>query len=318
MMVSSPTAAGFSANLLRKACVANTIITFHQGGIKETSKVLNVAEMQDKKIALFLESTPFHPIDRHWPDQPADRGTLKMLKNNRSFTVIECENLAVNNETYEVILSKSVPKGEKGLWNFVVGHIVESDDMDPESFIGAEIDAEVDENYRKQLCLQHTASHLIALAMNQATKSFWSKSVISKDSLGSPSFDQEALEATSIFEDRAEDLFRFGTSLKKKFGFKAEELFKNLQKVEDEVNETIKRWIEKPSKVEILAEGKFLHSTRTWQCELPAGIAKMFCGGSHVKDLSAFDSINYKLEVRQDGKDKKIFGTSKAIASANY
>lgn len=307
----------FCGTLVRKASTVSTIVTFPKGEIRGASRVLNVATSQDKRIALLLESTPFHPVDRHWPDQPADKGSLSFLGNGKTFNVIDCEILASNIETGEVIIGKDVPKAEKSKWNFIVGHIIESDDTDPASLIDSEVMAEVDATYRKQLCLHHSASHLAAFALNLATRGYWSKDA-SKDTLGSPNFDQLAMESSFIHADRCEDTYRFGTTIKKKNGLKVEEIFKDVAKIQDQVNETLRGWLSNQSKVEILTEGgNKLNDTRKWHCELPVGTAEMPCGGTHVSSLSEIASIDYTLNVVTEGKEKKLFASARAKATDN-
>lgn len=299
--------------LVKSNISASTLVTFPQGGLSGKSKVLDVAKVVNGKIALFLETTPFHPVDRKWPDQPADRGTLTLTESGKKFKVEECEIFAIHQKTHEIIPSINVPRAEKDQWNLIVGHIIDPLDLSPESFIECTVNADVDEPYRRQLSLHHTASHLVAFALNVATKDFWTKNPPQKDSVGSPDLDKLTIEKSLIYPDRSEDFYRFGKSIGKK-GLQVLQLVGKLKEVERKVNELLKEWIAKSNKVELLSKNGFrLDDTRIWHCELPVGTAEMPCGGTHMSDLSRFDKIEYRLSEGESGADeKRLIATTRA------
>lgn len=287
-----------------------TKVTYPQGGLKGASLLLAYAHLADNKLALFVGETPFHPVDSRWPDQPADHGSLK-LKNKR-VNILDSRILAVKGQ--EIKENKDVGRNDAG-WQRVVGHIIDAHDIEEVEICfndKVEIEIDVDADFRQSLCLQHTACHLAALALNIAAKDFWKKTLKDQelDTLKNGNFDQKAIERSSIFTDRAEDYYRIGSSLKKLFN--VEGFLQNLPQIEKKVNALIAEWIATGAAVEVTAEeGRAVTDKRMWLCNLPLGTATIPCGGTHVQALSCFKSIQYSLE-RRDSKDIGVLAITKA------
>jgi alanyl-tRNA synthetase len=55
-----------------------TIVTYPGGATSETTSVIGVFDVEDNHTVVVTEATPFHPLDPWWPDQPSDRGLLKV------------------------------------------------------------------------------------------------------------------------------------------------------------------------------------------------------------------------------------------------
>lgn len=301
-------------SLCTKAISASTCITFSQGETRGASKILDVAHSGNGKIVMILDKTPFHPVDGIWPDQPADIGIVKIFA--RIFAVQDCQVFAVHKETQEIKISKDVPRKDKGSWHYVVGHIISPEEIEPESFIGQEVEVEVEKSFRDKISLHHSASHLAAFAFNLATKGYWTKEAPKKDSLGSPNIDQLAIDTSLIFADHCEDRYRFGQSIKKK-GLKVEQLFAELDTIQNRVDELLKQWLATSADVAIHREGEALDDRRIWSTELPQGLAEMPCGGTHVNTLSAFQEIQYKLQkIEEPGNQEKIlFAITRALSA---
>lgn len=291
-------------------------VLFPSGAVSAKTKITGAIKLLDNRIALLLSETPFHPVDADWPDQPADRGFLKFV--NRELVVKNCQIFAIAKDDQEVKekTKANIPRDQKERFVSVVGHVVDLDESEVGELFNAEVNAEVDQEYRKQLNLHHTACHLAALALNLATKSYWIKNEAAKDSLGSSNLDQEAMDTSFIFENRSEDSYRFGTSIKKKKGLQTEKLISDLRTIEAEVNETLKKWISKSSEVKILTEGPFLDDRRTWNCTLPEGEATMPCGGTHLENLDEIATIEYSITKQDKEKELYLLATTRAISKS--
>ncbi|MDE3055669.1 MAG: metal-dependent hydrolase [Verrucomicrobiota bacterium] len=297
-------------NLLRGAIVESSRVTFPGGAVTGESKVLDVAMLVGGKIALLLEETPFHPVDATWPDQPADRGMIQLKGGERTFPVEDCQIFGVHKETKDLAEMAKVPGKEKQNWFAVVAHIINPQELEAGSFLEETVVANVDAVYRNALNTHHTGCHMAAAALNQATHSYWSKGGARQDSLKAWDLDHEAMDTSMIFENRSEDLYRFGKSIKKK-GLQTEQLFSDLEKVQQAANDFLAQWVASGAPVAIQAAGPHLDDTRTWHCNLPDGReVKMFCGGSHLPSLSKIAAIQYNLEPLTVDGEKKLKATT--------
>lgn len=301
-------------SLIRGSILSSTAVIFPYRKLESTSKILDVARISMKNAALFLEETSFHPVDMNWPDQPADKGVL--LIGEKELNVVDCKIFGVHKENKSIIEAREIPRGEKANWYYTVGHIVEIKEEDPGFFLDKEVVAKVDSVFRFQLSLHHTCCHLAAFALNFVTKEFWSKDLnaSNRDTLGSPNFDQLAMDRSLIFPDHSEDIYRFGKSIKKK-GLQTEEIMLNLEHIQERVNMLLDEWLKTKSKVDILCEGPYLDSRRVWRCELIQGIAELPCGGTHISDLSIIKQIKYSLKIISDEstKEKKLMAITEAL-----
>ncbi len=298
--------ASAAMNLTRRGICASTAVTFPSGAVRGTSKVVDLARISEEKIAILLEQTPFHPVDKSWPDQPADKGRFILTSSGKSLEVLDCQIFAVHKETQEVRESCDVPKADRKNWHFTVAHVIDSNEVEVDSLIDTEVSTEVDQLLRERLSLHHSACHLAAFAFNYATREFWSKTLSRVDSLGTPNLDQLAMNTSFIYPDRSEDSYRFGQSIKKA-GLQVDRLFSALPAVQDRVNDLLAEWIKTGKKITVETVGPGLDDTRTWQCELPLGMARLPCGGTHVTALSAFGGIQYQIGIDDTSlKEKRL------------
>ncbi len=271
----------------------DTIVTFPTSATTGTATVLHVEPLgtqadefdSDARFAVLLDSTPVHPVDAGWPDQPADRGTLEW--NGGAAVIADGVVAATDGESLH--LGKDIPvrKGTEG-WAFVVAHLVT--DAPP---VGKVVTVEVDAKFRRALSLGHTGCHLASLALNRAMTGRWSKEV-RPDALGVPNFDAEANDTSRILERGSLDTYRLGKSLRKK-GFSTEGIAEALSGIESEVNATLATWVAENAPVRIDREGDGLTDRRYWVCALAAGEARIACGGTHTESLGELGSLRVTL-----------------------
>lgn len=322
--ITPPLAASVSSvarrSLFKGIVNSSSLITYHLGETESACTVIDLVEGPGHAMTLFLDKTPFHPVDPHWPDQPADIGALQIQ--DIAFNVIDCRILGVHKESKEIRETTDIAKKEKHEWHFVVGHVIDNPESKPPVFFqDSDAIAKVNETFRQEISLHHSACHLAAFALNMGLKDFWKKAVdpADNDSLGSPNFDSLAMEKSLIFTDRSEDTYRFGKSLKKK-GFDVEKLEKEIGAVETNVNGILQSWIGRPSQIGVTAEGPHLDDRRMWNCDLGEnGKAELPCGGTHVPSLLFMRSINYKLQLVDDTetKERKLLAVTKAGANTD-
>ena len=55
----------------------DTEVTYPAGALTSEGTVVSVEPAGDDRWAVFLDRTAAHPVDTAWPDQPADRVTLR-------------------------------------------------------------------------------------------------------------------------------------------------------------------------------------------------------------------------------------------------
>ncbi|MGN7859808.1 hypothetical protein ACTJI8_04455 [Microbacterium sp. 22303] len=267
-----------------------TIVTFPSGSLVESARVVGVHPADDGAVVV-LDRTPFHPVDHTWPDQPGDRGSLRV--DDVEVAVTEAVMAAVSDEG-EVAVGADIPvkRGAEG-WTWLVGHRIE---VVPSALAaGAAAEATVDAAYRAGLSRGHTACHLASLALDLAVADLWRKDAGS-DALGNPDFEGRANQTSFIHEDGAVDEYRLGKSLRKA-GFDTEGFAASLGEREERINAQLAAWVASgaPSRVEV--EGETIVDRRRWVCELPEGTASILCGGTHASSLAEFVSITVTLDL---------------------
>ncbi|MGA8164963.1 MAG: hypothetical protein WB791_08085 [Waddliaceae bacterium] len=281
--------------LLKSVLQGPTLVTYPQRITSGSSTLVAYALRRDHKLILFLERTPFHPVDSRWPDQPSDRGTLSF--NQKKLEVIDCRILALKGQ--DLIENKECK--ERDLPR-LIGHVVEySDGLQKEidDYLGQEIEVEVEEEYRNKISLHHTACHLAALALNMVMNGLWKKQPTFLDSFNNGDFDKLAIQQSFIREAEAEDFYRFNSKIKKYFN--RDEFTANASEVQKKVNKILEEWIQSGSIVSIETQDQTVMERRIWRCNLPEGEAKIPCGGTHVSTLSCFEKIEYTIALSKDG-----------------
>ena len=279
-------------------------MTYPSGSLRETATVVHVMPdpRNDTQLLVITDVTPFHPLDPLWPDQPADHGELRI--GSKTFAVRDAVTVARRCEgRFMVDDAVDARRGERGVL-FLVAHVA---DAEVASYLtaGTEVALVVDERRRWRLSASHTACHLLAYALNEATHHLWRKPTRT-DSRGHHDLDDAACVSTLHNEDGSLDHYRLGKSLRKR-GFDSIGFLGELAATVDQVNETLVQWIRSEAPVRINATGPALTDRRQWICETPKGTAQMPCGGTHVRNLgeiasmtaiASFDSDAGILEIR--------------------
>ncbi|MFC8680951.1 metal-dependent hydrolase [Microbacterium ureisolvens] len=255
---------------------AGTVITYPAGDTASRGTVVHVADAGAGRTAVVLDRTAFHPVDTAWPDQPADRGALRI--GGTAIEVVDAVVGATQGDT--LVLGADVPvrTGTEG-WTFVVAHIVEGDAPVAE---GDTVEVTVDPDHRAALSAGHTACHLASLALDAALAGAWRKDAPT-DALGAPAFDALAIQQSRIVPDGSRDAYRIGKSLRRK-GFDPSVL-DDLVGLAARVDEQLADWIAGGGAVRIDPDGDTLADRRNWVCELPGADARIPCGGTHVPSL---------------------------------
>ena len=252
-----------------------TVVSYPAGATTSRGTVVHATSAGEGRLAVILDRTAFHPVDTAWPDQPADRGVLRV--DGVELPIVDAVVGAAQDG--KLLLGPDVPvrTGTPG-WTFVVAHIVQGAGIAP----GATAEVEADGVYRAALSLGHTACHLASLALDAALADAWRKPV-PVDALGAPAFDASAIQESRILPGGSRDVYRIGKSLRRK-GFDPAAL-DDLPALASRVNTRLAEWIAGGGAVRIDADGDALADRRTWVCELPAGEVRIPCGGTHVSSL---------------------------------
>ena len=277
----------------------STQVSFPAGSVTGSSTVLAVEQLPDGRYGVVTETTPFHPLDHTWPDQPADSGSLGDL------AVLDCVTGAVGPEG-EFFLGADIPvrRGDEE-WAWLVVHVT-----DAPVAVGAAVELRVDADRRGALCASHTGCHLLALALNAALAPRWRKDPGRADALGHPDFDSLAMDSSRMDTTASTDVYRIGKSLRKK-GFTSDDLAADLPAITAAVNEQLAAWIAADAPVRIEAPGPELTARRRWSCELPEGTASIFCGGTHLHHLGELAGLSTELRLSEDGSELTAVTTPK-------
>ncbi|MFJ6531695.1 hypothetical protein [Microbacterium sp. NPDC091662] len=268
-----------------------TIVTFADGTVAGEGIVTRVESVGDGAVVV-VDTTPFHPVDHTWPDQPGDSGTITVAGD--AVAVTEALMAAISDEG-EFAVGSEIPvkRGAEG-WTWLVGHRIEG--AVPASLVeGAQAELAVDGARRVELSRGHTACHVASLALDLALSDLWRKDP-GEDALGNPDFEGRANQSSRIHEDGAVDEYRLGKSLRRA-GFDTETLAATLADRAAQVNDRLAAWIASGATSRIEAEGPTIVDRRRWHCALPEGEAVILCGGTHVDSLAAFASITVSLDL---------------------
>lgn len=268
-----------------------TIVTFSDGAVIGDGIVTRVEHGPDGTVVV-TDTTPFHPVDHTWPDQPGDSGTIAV--GDEAVPVAEAVMAAVSDEG-EFAVGSGIPvkRGADG-WTWLVGHRLEG--VAPASLAaGAPVTLSVDAAHRAGLSRGHTACHLASLALDLALADLWRKEP-GEDALGNPDFEGRANQSSRIHEDGAVDEYRLGKSLRRA-GFDTEGFASSLGEREERINDRLAAWVASAAASRIETDGPTIVDRRRWHCALPEGEAVILCGGTHVASLVEFASITVALDL---------------------
>lgn len=273
-------------------------VDFPAGEVDGEAVVVRVDPLPDGRSAVVVDRTPFHPLDHSWPDQPGDTGTLGGLR------VIDSVTGAVDDGgVLRLGDDVGVRRGDPSR-TWVVVHIVEADGATLPS-AGDVVTLAVDRDRRAAYSRGHSACHLAALALNEASARFWGKEPPRRDSRGFPFLDQIAIQISRIEPDGAYDAYRCGKSLRKA-GFDSAAFLAALDEVTAQAHALLDAWAATGAVSRLDTGGDpTLPARRTWHCDVPGGPAVIPCGGTHVKDLSALGQVRVAYAPTADGFEQR-------------
>lgn len=268
---------------------SDTEVTYPDGATASTGVVLHVQPVGEDRSAVVLDRTAFHPVDTAWPDQPADRGSLRWA--GGLATVVDAVTGGIHEG--ELLLGAELPvrMGTAG-WTFVVGHVVDG----PAPEVGDTVEVTVDAAYRHALSAGHTACHLASLALDAALADAWTKPVAG-DALGNPAFDDPAIQTSRIEPFGSLDVYRIGKSLRRA-GFDPAALA-DPDAVAARADAALAGWVATGAPIRIERDGHEISTRRSWVCELPEAVVRIPCGGTHLTSLAGVASIRVTLEVAE-------------------
>lgn len=286
---------------------SSTTVSFAAGAVTGSSTVQRV-EATPNGTVVFVDATPFHPVDHTWPDQPGDSGEI--ARDGSAVRVTEAVMAAVSDDG-QLALGIDIPvkRGSDG-WTWLVGHPLDGDA--PEWLTeDARVELSVDVPRRAGLSRGHTACHLASLALDLALADLWRKDP-GADALGNPDFEAKANQSSRIHEDGAVDEYRLGKSLRRA-GFDTETFASTLADREAAINTHLAAWVGSGASSRVVAEGPTIVDRRSWHCELPDGTAEILCGGTHVSSLGEFVSITVSLDLTDP---QLLVMTTRAVPAA--
>lgn len=269
-----------------------TLVTFPSGAIEGDAVVTAVRPHPDGAV-IVLDTTPFHPVDHTWPDQPGDTGTI--VVGDADLRVHDTVMAATENGA-DLLIGADIPvkRGTDG-WTWLVAHIIEGETPVTE---GVAVRTVVDGGRRADLSRGHTACHLASLALDAALADLWRKEV-RPDPLGHPDFEGRANETSFIHPNGSVDRYRLGKSLRKA-GFDTEAFAASLAEREERANALLASWVAAGSASRIETAGPAITDMRTWHCTLPEGDVSFPCGGTHVASLADFRRITVAFTMPEE------------------
>lgn len=285
--------------------LSTTLVTFPAGATSGTATVLAVHALAEG-AGVIVDTTPFHPLDHSWPDQPGDTGVL--LAAGAEHAVADCVTGGVGPDG-EFAVGTDIPvrRGDES-WQWLAVHILDKAEAPAP---GTAVELRVDEARRAALSASHTGCHLMALALNEALTDRWRKEVRT-DGLNHPDFDSLAMDTSRIAPDASTDRYRLGKSLRKK-GFDPEGLREALPELTEKINTRLAEWLSQDAAIRIDTPGPELTARRQWVCELPERTVEIACGGTHLHRLGELASLTAELTLSEDGSELVVVTTPKRV-----
>lgn len=271
--------------------MTDLLVTYPAGSTAESSAVAAVTHA-DGQVLFAVAQTPCHPLSPRWPDQPADRCTLRT---NGTQMPVQCR----EGFLWDGELSIGEPPDEDAE---AVPCVLHSAPLEVELCVGEQVELGVDEPYRMALSLSHSRCHLVSLALNAALREAWRKDPGARDSLGNPDFDKLAIVSSSIDEHGSLDSYRVGKHLRKS-GFLAESL-EDPPALASTVRSIVQGWLLSSPGISVSPGRCRLEERRTWSCELPEGTARFPCGGTHPSRLRADEELH--VEISWDAAERRL------------
>lgn len=272
-------------------------IDFPAGAVEGSGVVVRADVLDDGRVAVVVDRTPFHPLDHSWPDQPGDSGLLA------GAMVVDSVMGAIDDEG-GLLLGEAVGvrRGDPSR-TWVVVHLLAAGSDVPGA--GETVALAVDLARRTAYSRGHSACHLAALALNEASARFWTKEPPRRDSRGFPFLDQIAIQVSRIEPDAAYDAYRCGKSLRKA-GFDSASFLGALDDVSGEAHVLLDAWVATGAVSRLETDGDpTLSARRRWVCDVPGGPAVIPCGGTHVADLSALGAVRVAYAPTAEGFDQR-------------
>ncbi|MFE6663313.1 metal-dependent hydrolase [Streptomyces sp. NPDC057697] len=280
----------------------STLVSFPAGALDAVATA-RYATSPTGRYGLICDTTPFHPEDHTWPDQPGDQGVVE--GGGQAFPVLDSVIAAAHRSTGEVRVAGDIPvrRGDPD-WSWHVLHVLADD---PGALLGREVRLSVDAERRAGLSAGHTGCELVGPALNSVLRDRWRKEA-PLDSLGAPDFDKIAIVSSRIGLHHSVDRYRMGKSLRRK-GFTAEGLAEELGDLEARMNELLAEWVAADVSVRVRTEGPSLADVRRFSCEVRQGPVTALCGGTHVATTGELGRVVARLELA-DGGQELVLGTS--------
>ncbi|SDY44051.1 alanyl-tRNA synthetase [Micromonospora pattaloongensis] len=278
----------------------NTLVTFPAGELTAETTIRLTVPVGDRH-GIVCATTPFHPIDHTWPDQPADQGTLTV--GGQALAVEDCViGAAPRDGSAPISTGDDIEvRRDDPDWNWYVVHVVAAD---PGAVTGERAGLEVDPVWRHGLSAGHTMCELVGLALNRELAGRWTKPV-KDDALGHPDFDKLAITRSRIQPTGSVDHYRLGKSLRRK-GFSADRLATELPELEAGINAVMERWVAEDATVGVETEGPGVDAMRTFYCELSDGAVRVPCGGTHVTRTGEIGFTQVSLSLSDDGSELRM------------
>lgn len=283
--------------------LSTTHVTFPAGATTGSATVLAVQPLPEG-AGVVVDTTPFHPLDHSWPDQPGDTGVL--VADGTDYAVADCVTGGVGPDG-EFAVGTAIPvrRGDE-TWQWLAVHVLDAAEAPAP---GTRVELRVDEPRRAALSASHTGCHLMALALNEALADRWRKEVRT-DGLGNPDFDSVAMDTSRIALDASTDRYRLGKSLRKK-GFDPEGLREALPALTTKINARLAEWLAQDAPIRIDTPGPELTARRQWVCELPEATVAIACGGTHLRRLGELASLTAELTLSEDGSELVVVTSPK-------
>ncbi|MEV6012017.1 metal-dependent hydrolase [Streptomyces sp. NPDC051976] len=253
---------------------------------------------------VITDRTPFHPLDHAWPDQPGDTGQL--LASADTLPVLDCLTAArADGGPVHVDTAIPVRRGAEGhCW--YAAHVLDAalDEGRAHALVGTQVELRVNARRRRALSAAHSACHLVGIALNAALRDRWRKPV-DTDGLGRPNFDSLAISSSRLTEFGSTDIHRLGSSLRRR-GFVADGLAERLPAIREQVAATLAGWLALDAPISLYAHGDRLEDRRSWECTLPEGTHRTWCGGTHPERTGEVAVDAVALSLAEDGRSLTV------------
>ncbi|CAM4024934.1 hypothetical protein [Xenorhabdus thuongxuanensis] len=290
--------------------LSNSVIesSFMTGQLNLDAIVIDILKYNNGYI-IITDNSPFYPENYKWGDQKSDVGIIAF--STHILNIVKTYTAAIIDG--QIYIGQNIPNKLNSEDKLIPAHYLESLNgleekviIDKKIIIGKKVELSVDAEVRHKISVAHSMAHFMSLALNKAANKYWNKNY-DTDSLGNFNLDKASIFKSSISELQSVDIYRFGKSIKKK-GFDKTAFLQDINRVNEEINLTLKNWLSTGREIQVEYISKNIEDLRLWKSTVENHPVVIPCGGTHIKNTEEIG--DFKVEISLGESDEYVVITT--------